>query len=67
MGALRHGAAVSVGLVYAAELARLAGRLDPRMADRHVQILALVGLPTTTSTSTPGASTLTASCRFCVA
>ena len=43
----RHGAAVSVGLVYAAELARLAGRLDPETADRHAEILALVGLPTT--------------------
>jgi hypothetical protein len=27
----------------------------------------LLGLPTTIRTSTPGASTLTASCRFCVA
>jgi 3-dehydroquinate synthase len=43
----RHGAAVSVGLVYAAELARLAGRLDPETASRHAEILALVGLPTT--------------------
>ncbi len=31
----RHGAAVSVGLVFAAELARLAGRLDDATADRH--------------------------------
>ena len=31
----RHGEAVSVGLVYAAELARLAGRLDDVTADRH--------------------------------
>jgi 3-dehydroquinate synthase len=42
----RHGAAVSVGLVYAAELARLAGRLDQQTADRHAEILTLVGLPT---------------------
>ena len=31
----RHGAAVSVGLVFAAELGRLAGRLDDGTADRH--------------------------------
>ena len=43
----RHGAAVSVGLVFAAELARLAGRLDDETADRHKSILELVGLPTT--------------------
>lgn len=41
----RHGAAVSVGLVYAAELARLAGSLDGETADRHARILASVGLP----------------------
>ena len=43
----RHGAAVSVGLVFAAELARLAGRLDDDTADRHKRILDLLGLPTT--------------------
>ncbi|GAB35160.1 3-dehydroquinate synthase [Gordonia otitidis] len=43
----RHGAAVAVGLVYAAELARLAGRLDDETAERHRSILELVGLPTT--------------------
>jgi len=42
----RHGAAVSVGMVYAAELARLAGRLDAAMVDRHRSVLASVGLPT---------------------
>ncbi|WP_307851926.1 3-dehydroquinate synthase [Williamsia sp. CHRR-6] len=42
----RHGAAVSVGLVYAAELGRLAGRLDDATADRHRNILESVGLPT---------------------
>ncbi|MGZ4553768.1 MAG: 3-dehydroquinate synthase [Mycobacteriaceae bacterium] len=41
----RHGAAVSVGLVFAAELARLAGRLDDATADRHASVLASVGLP----------------------
>jgi len=41
----RHGAAVSVGMVFAAELARLAGRLDPATADRHRAILTALGLP----------------------
>ncbi|NUV45073.1 3-dehydroquinate synthase, partial [Streptomyces sp. CAI-24] len=31
----RHGAAVSIGMVFAAELGRLAGRLDDATADRH--------------------------------
>lgn len=43
----RHGAAVSVGLVFAAELGRLAGRLDDATADRHRAVLASVGLPLT--------------------
>lgn len=42
----RHGAAVSVGLVFAAELARLAGRLDDATAARHQAVLASLGLPT---------------------
>ncbi len=41
----RHGAAVSVGLVFAAELGRLAGRLDDGTADRHRAILSSLGLP----------------------
>lgn len=41
----RHGAAVSVGLVFAAELARAAGRLDDATADRHRAVLQSVGLP----------------------
>ncbi|PRW65176.1 3-dehydroquinate synthase [Actinopolyspora mortivallis] len=42
----RHGAAVSIGLVFAAELARLAGRLDDETADRHRGVLDALGLPT---------------------
>jgi 3-dehydroquinate synthase len=42
----RHGAAVSVGLVFAAELGRLAGRLDDATADRHRAVLEQLGLPT---------------------
>lgn len=41
----RHGAAVSVGLVFAAELGRLAGRLDDGTAERHKAILTSLGLP----------------------
>ncbi|HEX5143494.1 MAG TPA: 3-dehydroquinate synthase [Mycobacterium sp.] len=41
----RHGAAVSVGLVFAAELGRLAGRLDDATAARHRSILTALGLP----------------------
>lgn len=41
----RHGEAVSVGLVFAAELARNAGRLDDSTADRHRALLAGLGLP----------------------
>lgn len=43
----RHGAAVSVGLVFAAELGRLAGRLDDETADRHRRVLTSLGLPVT--------------------
>ncbi|MFE7070963.1 3-dehydroquinate synthase [Streptomyces sp. NPDC057620] len=43
----RHGAAVSVGMHFAAELGRLAGRLDDVTADRHRTILESVGLPLT--------------------
>jgi 3-dehydroquinate synthase len=43
----RHGAAVSVGLVFAAELGRLAGRLDDETAERHRSILTSLGLPVT--------------------
>ena len=41
----RHGAAVSVGLVFAAELGRLAGRLDEATAFRHREVLTALGLP----------------------
>ena len=41
----RHGAAISVGMVFAAELGRLAGRLDEPTANRHREILGALGLP----------------------
>lgn len=43
----RHGAAISVGMVFAAELSRLAGRLPDAAAQRHRDILTTLGLPTT--------------------
>ncbi len=43
----RHGEAISVGMVYAAELARLASRLDASVVARHRDVLTTVGLPTT--------------------
>jgi len=42
----RHGDAVAIGMVYAAELARLAGRLDEQTSKLHREVLASVGLPT---------------------
>jgi 3-dehydroquinate synthase len=43
---VRHGEAVAIGAVYAAELARLAGVLDDATADRHRSAFERVGLPT---------------------
>lgn len=42
----RHGAAVSVGLVYVAELAHLAGRLSDERVAEHRAVLEAIGLPT---------------------
>ena len=42
----RHGDAVSVGLVYAAELSAAAGRLDGAVVERHRAVLSSLGLPT---------------------
>ncbi|GAB7189776.1 3-dehydroquinate synthase [Kineococcus sp. NUM-3379] len=43
----RHGAAISVGMVFVAELARLAGRLSEAEVDRHRSVLGSLGLPLT--------------------
>ncbi|HYO36146.1 MAG TPA: 3-dehydroquinate synthase [Geodermatophilus sp.] len=43
----RHGEAVAVGLVFAAELGVQAGRLSRAEADRHRELLTAMGLPTT--------------------
>jgi 3-dehydroquinate synthase len=42
----KHGNAVAIGMVYVAELARLAGRLDEQTCELHRAVLASVGLPT---------------------
>jgi len=43
----RHGAAVSVGMVYAGELGRLAGRTPDSVVERTRRVLGLLGLPVT--------------------
>src|SRR5919199_1215459 len=43
----RHGAAVAVGMAYAAELGRLAGRTPEPVVDRLRAVLTALGLPTT--------------------
>ena len=43
----RHGAAISVGMMYAAELSRLAGRLSEAAVDRHRSVMEALGLPIT--------------------
>ena len=44
--AIRHGEAISVGMVFVAELARTQGLIDDDLVDRHRSTLELVGLPT---------------------
>ncbi|GAA1475634.1 3-dehydroquinate synthase [Nocardioides aestuarii] len=44
---VRHGDAVAIGCVYAAEVAAAAGVLDPAVAARHHEAFSRVGLPTT--------------------
>ncbi len=41
----RHGAAISVGMVFAAELGRIAGSLSDEVVDRHRNILSSLTLP----------------------
>ncbi len=49
----RHGAAVAVGMTFAAELSRLSGGLDDAAVDTHRRILSGLGLPTTYSGNWP--------------
>lgn len=43
----RHGAAISIGMVFAAELAMLSGKLSEKDVERHRCILGGLGLPLT--------------------
>ncbi len=43
----RHGAAVAIGMMFAAELSRLTRSLSDEAVDRHRRILDLLSLPTT--------------------
>ncbi|WP_113704757.1 3-dehydroquinate synthase [Nonomuraea lactucae] len=43
---MRHGEAVAIGMVYAAELSRLDGRMGAHLVQRTRSILTSVGLPT---------------------
>lgn len=45
---IRHGEAISVGMVYAAELAHRTGTIDDALLSRHREALRIVGLPVTT-------------------
>jgi 3-dehydroquinate synthase len=42
----RHGEAVAIGMVYAAELALRSGHLGPDVVGRHREVLSALGLPT---------------------
>lgn len=41
----RHGAAISIGMVFAAELAMLSGRLSEKEVERHRSLFRTLGLP----------------------
>ena len=41
----RHGVAIAIGMMYAAELGRMAGQLGDAAVDRHRRVLSLLGLP----------------------
>lgn len=43
----RHGAAISIGMVFAAELAMLSGKLSEKDVERHRSVLGSLGLPLT--------------------
>lgn len=45
----RHGAAIAIGMVFVAELARIAGRLSDEVVERHRRVFELLGLPVTYS------------------
>lgn len=43
---MRHGEAVAIGMVFAAELAHRTATIDERLLERHRHVLGLLGLPT---------------------
>lgn len=43
----RHGAAISIGMVFAAELAELTGHIDNKLVSLHREVLGGLGLPLT--------------------
>src|SRR5699024_1095190 len=43
---MRHGEAVAIGMVYAAELAHRTGRIGAELVEQHRYVLGLLGLPT---------------------
>jgi 3-dehydroquinate synthase len=47
---LRHGEAISVGMVFVAEMAHRSDRIDAELLARHRAVLGLLGLPTTDDT-----------------
>ena len=47
---LRHGEAISVGMVFVAEVAHRSDRIDADLLARHRAVLGLLGLPTTDET-----------------
>ena len=44
---MRHGEAVSIGLVFAAELSNVSGHLDSAIVDKHRTLLSKFDLPIT--------------------
>ncbi len=46
---MRHGEAISIGMVFAAELAKRTGTVDDHLLARHRAILESIGLPTATT------------------
>jgi 3-dehydroquinate synthase len=51
---IRHGEAVSIGMVFVAHLSFAAGLIDAELLQRHISLLKDVGLPTTLA-NVPGA------------
>lgn len=43
---MRHGEAVGIGMAFVAELARLLGRIDDELVERHRRVLSMIAVPT---------------------